>query len=54
MKFCAHDGGLLIPDKSGKKRLVCISCGKGFPIAKEKVVLKENIKAKEKIEVVLI
>jgi len=52
MKFCSHDGGLLLPDKSGKKRLVCVRCGKGFPLTKERVVLKENIKAKEKIEVV--
>ena len=47
MKFCSHDGGLLVPDKSGKKKLVCTSCGKSFPMAKEKVVLKENVKLKD-------
>ena len=40
MKFCSHDGGLLVPDKSCNKKLVCTSCGKSFAMSKEKVVLK--------------
>lgn len=51
MKFCPKDGGLLMPDKSGKK-LICGACNKKYPITKEKVVLKEDIKGKERVEVV--
>jgi len=51
MNFC-DCGGLLIPDKSGKKKLVCSSCNKSTTLIKEKVVLKEDIKQKLKIEVV--
>ncbi|MBI2105650.1 transcription factor S [Candidatus Woesearchaeota archaeon] len=52
MKFCDKDGGLLVPDKSGNKKLICINCGKKYPLAKEKVILKEEIKNKERVEVV--
>ena len=52
MKFCTRCGGILIPDKGGKKKLSCGSCGKKFTASGEKVVLKEDIKKKAKIEVV--
>jgi transcription factor S len=52
MKFCDKDGGLLIPDKSGKKKLVCVKCNKKYPLAKDKVVLKEEIKSGGGVEVV--
>ncbi|MAG45796.1 MAG: transcription factor S [Nanoarchaeota archaeon] len=52
MKFCDHCGSMLVPDKSGKKKLVCMNCGKKIPLTGEKVVLKEDIKEKDKVEVV--
>lgn len=52
MRFCVRCGGLLLPDKSGKKRFVCGSCGAKSEI-KDKVLIKEKINNKdEKIGVV--
>lgn len=52
MKFCNKCGGILIPDKSGKKKLVCGGCGKKFPLSRERIVLKEKVKERERVEVV--
>ena len=49
MKFCDKCKGIVVPDKTGKK-MVCGSCGKIYK--KEKLILKEDIKKTEKVEVV--
>lgn len=52
MKFCVHCGGLLLPGKVGKKKLVCTNCGKKANIVSS-VVIKEKVNEnKERIEVV--
>ncbi len=52
MIFCDRCGGMMIPDKGGKKKLVCGSCGKKINMIGS-VMIKEKIRNnKEKIEVV--
>lgn len=52
MIFCERCKGMMIPDKSGKKKLVCSNCGKKISVSGS-VVIKEKInEEKEKIEVV--
>ena len=52
MNFCEDCDGLMIPDKSGKKKVVCSKCGKGAK-GNANVMIKEKISNnKDKIEVV--
>lgn len=52
MKFCQGCGGLLLPGKGGKKKLVCSNCGKKIDVSGV-VVIKERVNEnREKIEVV--
>ncbi len=51
MNFCKC-GSILVPDKSGNKKLSCMGCGKKVPLSGEKIVLKEDVKEKKNVEVV--
>jgi transcription factor S len=51
MNFCPKCGSIMLPDKTGKKRLVCTNC-RNVNIDVKDAVLKENISKREKVEVV--
>ncbi len=52
MIFCEKCGSMMIPDKVGKKKLVCTNCGKKINATGSVVVKEKVLSEKEKIEVV--
>lgn len=52
MEFCPSCDGLMVPDKAGKKRLVCSKCNKGKVKASSMVIKEKSNTSEKKIEVV--
>lgn len=52
MIFCERCGSVMVPDKSGKKKLVCTNCGKKVNATGSVVIKEKVIESKDKIEVV--